>query len=289
MVMSAPQVRPVSEATCAVLTEKEFAGHRRQEGTRVIEHGGHYWEQIGAPGFFQPIHLLARLTPEEATRPTPLSWGYRAALTTDAAGAANGTLPIVRVPDLARYDFDSLTPNRKNKLRKAQRLVEIVQVTGPALLLEQGYEVVRDSLSRTRHRKLPSREEYVQKLKKYFQGNHWCVLAGLIDGKLGGYVDGYMIDGVAYGLSAYYASWARSTNISTGLNFEFAQLCRRLKGVHTFMTGLHSREDAQLNQFKTDMGFIVDHIPIRWDMNPLARAFIRRQRPHAYYRLTGVE
>jgi hypothetical protein len=34
------------------------------------------------------VHLLARLTPEEAPRPTPLSWGYRAALKPEDAVAA---------------------------------------------------------------------------------------------------------------------------------------------------------------------------------------------------------
>jgi hypothetical protein len=289
MVMSDFQVRDASAATFAVLTEGELAQRRRNEGARIIQHGGHYWEQTGAPGFFQPVHLLARLTPEEATRPTSLSWGYRAALTPETAGAANGKLPVVRLSDLASYDLDRLSSNRRNKLRKCQRLVRIVQLTGPALLEEQGYEVVLDALSRTQHKNPPSREKYLTELKKYFQGNHWCVLAGLIDGKLGGYLDGYVVEGVAYGVNAYYATWALPTNISTGLVFEFAQLCRRLGNVHTLVGGLHSPEAPQLGQFKDDMGFIVEHVPIKWDMNPLARTFIRRHRPHAYYRLTGME
>ncbi|HYO58408.1 hypothetical protein [Archangium sp.] len=287
--MSDPQVRDSSAATFAVLTERELAGRRRNEGVRVIQYGGHYWEQTGAPGFFQPVHLLARLTPEEVTRPTPLSWGYRAALTSETAVAANGKVPVVRIPNLGSYDLNSLSSNRKNKLRKCQRLVRIVQLTGPALLMEQGYETVIDALSRTRHRKPPSRERYVTELRKYFQGDHWCVLAGLIDGKLGGYLDGYVVDGIAYGLRAYYSTWALPTNISTGLVFEFAQICRRLENVQTLVGGLHSREAPRLGQFKDDLGFVVDHIPIKWNMNLLARTFIRRHRPHVYYRLTGVE
>jgi hypothetical protein len=286
--MSDLQVRDSAVATFAVLTERELAEHRRNEGTRVIQHGGHYWEQKGAPGFFQPVNLLARLTPEEATRPTPLSWGFRAALKPETSGAANGNVPIMRLPELQGYDLHSLSSNRRNKLRKCQRLVRIVQLTGPALLEEQGYELVVDALSRTRHKKPPSREKYVAELRKYFQGNHWCVLAGLVDGKLGGYLDGYVVEGVAYGVNAYYATWALPANISTGLVFEFAQICRRLGNVQTLVGGLHSREVPQLSQFKDDMGFIVDPIPIKWDMNLLARTFIRQHRPHAYYRLTGV-
>ena len=67
------QVRDSSEAAFRVLTEKELAEHRRSEGARVIQHGGHYWSN-GSSRVFEPVHLLARLTPEQATRPTPLSW-----------------------------------------------------------------------------------------------------------------------------------------------------------------------------------------------------------------------
>lgn len=285
--MPETQVRDVSEAGFAVLTERELAERRRKEGVRVLEHGGHYWEQVGAPGFFQPVNLLARLRPEEATRPTPLSWGYRAALAPEATGAANGKVPVVRLPDLASYELSSLSSNRRNKLRKCQRLVRIVQLTGPALLVEQGYDVLIDALSRTRHQKLPSRESYLSEVKKYFQGDHWCVLAGLVDGKLGGYLDGYVVDGIAYGWNAYYARWALPTNLSTGLVFEFAQLCRRLGNIHTLVGGLESREAPKLSQFKNDMGFVVEHIPIKWEMNRLAQTFIRWRRPHSYYRLTG--
>lgn len=287
--MLASQMCDTTTAAFKVLTEKEWAERRRAEGVRVLEHAGHYWEQVGAPGFFQPVHLLARLTKAQATSPTPLSWGFRAALLPEAAGAANGSAPVVRLPDLESYDFNNLSSNRRNKLRKCQRLVKIVRLTGPELLLEQGYEVVVDALARTGHKALPSREKYVTRVKRYFEGDHWCVLAGLVDGRLGGYADGYAVDGVAYGHEAYYATWALPANISTGLVFEFTQICRRIKGIQMMVNGLHARETPQLSQFKEDMGFVVEHVPIKWDMNVLAREFLRRRRPHAYYRLTGLE
>ena len=53
------------------------------------------------------------------------------------------------------------------------------------------------------------------------------------------------------------------------------------------MGGLDAREVPQLGQFKDDMGFIVEPVPIKWDMNTLAQTFIRWHRPHTYYRLTG--
>jgi hypothetical protein len=286
MGMGKEQVRDAAAASFAALTERELAERRREEGVRVVQHGNHYWEQTGAPGFFQPVNLLARLEPEEVTRPTPWCWGFRAAVAPES-DAANGTVPVVRSPELGDYTLDSLSSNRKNKLRKCQRLVRVVQLTGPALLLEQGYATVIDSLSRTRHKKPPSRERYAADVKKYFQGSHWCVLAGLIDGRLGGYLDGYVVDGIAYGGSAYYATWALPSNIATGLVFEFAQVCRRSGGAQVLVNGLHAREAPRLNQFKDDMGFVVEHVPIKWRLNPVARTLIRWCRSHAYYRLTG--
>jgi hypothetical protein len=285
--MSESQLRDASEAAFEVLTEAELADCRRKEGARVIEHGGRFWEEMGAPGFFQPVHLLARLTPAEATRPAPLSWGYRAALTPEDAEAANGSIPIMRLADLEHYDVHRLAAPRRNRLRKCQRLVRVVQLTGPGMLEAQGYELVVDALSRTGHRKPPSREDYLAEVRNYFRGSHWCVLAGLIDGRLGGVRISYAVDGIAYAVRSYYATWALPTNISTGMVFEFAQVCRRNPRIQMLVSGLHSPEDSGLGQFKEDMGFVLERVPSRWSMNSLAKAFIRWKRPHAYYRLTG--
>lgn len=277
------QVRDISAASFNVMTEADLAEHRRRAGARIVLHRGHYWEQVGAPGFYQPVNLLGRLTCEETTRPTPLSWGYRAALTPECAGAANGALPVLRLADLESYDLDRLSSNRRNKLRKCRRLVKIVQLTGPNLLLEQGYEIVLDALARTRHERALSREAYLAETRSHMRENNRCVLAGLIDGRLGGYVDGYVVEGIAYGVSAYYATWALPTCISTGLVFEFAQLCRRIPKVRMLVGGIDAPEDSRLAHFKMDMGFVLDRIPTKWTMNFLARNFLRRQRPHAFY------
>jgi hypothetical protein len=287
MAMVEEQVRETSAASFEPVTEQQLAQRRREEGVRVIQHGAHYWEEKGAPGFFQPVNLLARLEPEEVTRPTPWCWGFRAAVKPESPDAANGMVPVVRSPELDGYRLESLSSNRRNKLRKCQRLVRIVQLTGPALLLEQGHDTVVDALTRTQHRKPPSREQFARQVQQYFQGRHWLVLAGLIDGRLGGFLDGYVVDGIAYGQRAYYATWALPTNISTGLVFEFAQVCRRAAGARVLVNGLHAPEAPQLNQFKDDMGFVVEEVPIKWSLHPIARALIRWRRAHTYYRLTG--
>ncbi|WP_216320859.1 hypothetical protein [Deinococcus aestuarii] len=280
-------MRDIAEAALVSVTEAEFAAARRAEGAQVVLRGGVHWEQVGARGFYQPVHLLRRLSLDEARAAPPWGWGHRAVLRPGDAGAANGTLPIIRPPDLARYDEFSLQRRRRSCLRGARQRVRLVQLTDLGLLAEQGHELVRDSLARTGHRAPPSRAAYADKLRHYARGRHWCVLAGLIDGRLGGYGDAYVVDGVAYAGEVYYASWALPSNLPTLLNFEVAMLCRRTPGVHTFVNGLETPEHASLMLFKRTMGLVVDHLPVRWHMLPPARAVVRRWRPHAFYRLTG--
>src|SRR3954447_12884380 len=51
----------------------------RELGREVVLHRGRWWVRV-VPGFYQPVHLLARMRPDEATRPTLRCWGLRASL-----------------------------------------------------------------------------------------------------------------------------------------------------------------------------------------------------------------
>ncbi|WP_216320863.1 hypothetical protein [Deinococcus aestuarii] len=280
-------MRELAEAAFVPVTEAELAAARRAEGARVVFQGGVAWVRMGAPGFYQPVHLLRRLSLDEARAAPRWSWGHRAVLRPEDAGAANGTLPVVRPPDLARYDEVSLQRRRRNYLRGARQQVRVVQLTGSERLAEEGHAVVTDTLTRTGHRAPPSREAYLSGLRRYDRGRHWCVLAGLIDGRLGGYIDGYVVDGVAYAQDSYSAAWAVPSNIATLLNFEFVMLARRTPGVHTYVSGLETPEAPRVMQFKRAMGFVVDHLPLRWHMLPPVRALVQSRRPNSYYRLIG--
>ena len=52
-----------------VMTEDGLAELRREDGVRVRTSVGRQWGEIFR-GFYQPIHLLARLRREEIRRPT---------------------------------------------------------------------------------------------------------------------------------------------------------------------------------------------------------------------------
>ena len=83
----------ISEAVIIPISIEELADMRRGQGARIIAHNGCYWEEIKR-GFYQPVHLLARLNIEQATPPAQFCWGYRAALSDDYASNANGTIPV---------------------------------------------------------------------------------------------------------------------------------------------------------------------------------------------------
>ncbi|MGY2003853.1 hypothetical protein [Blastococcus sp. SYSU DS1024] len=116
---------------------------------------------------------------------------------------------------------------------------------------------------------------------------HCIVLAGLVDGRLGGYTSGHAVDGTAYARDMVIAGWALPTSISAGLMHEFFAACRRAGTVHEVVDGLHAREDEGLCRYREMLGIPVQRVPARLAMPPGVGAVIRRRNPHKYYRLTG--
>lgn len=286
MSLSQMQMCQASEAVLNSMTEEQFAIWKKQERAPVIFYRDRYWEEL-RKGFYQPIHLLARLSVEQAKRPTQWCWGYRAALCENDSATVNGSVAVHLLSDIKDYDIQTLFRKRRTHLRKCLKLVNIVQLTGPHILQKQGYEVVRAALQRTKHASPPSRQEYLAGLTAYTTNKHRLVLAGMIDNRLGGYVDGWAIDGTAYINNVYIATKALPTSIGTGLIFEFVQACRRSGTINEVVYGQHSRENPALCQFKEAMSFPVKHIPARVKIAPIIKEYLRWHRPHQYYRLTG--
>ena len=284
--MSHPGTRPGGEAVLRVLSEDELAAWRRAKGQRLVRSRGRWWEQV-KPGFYQAIHWMARLRRVEIGRPTASCWGFRTTLHEDDAGAANGWLPVHLLSDLGRYDFDALPAKSRNKLRKCWKTNEIVQVTEPQVLRDQGYAVRCSVYQRTGMWPPASEADYVAGVDGYMSNPCRLVLAGLAEGRLRGYLDGFAVDGTAYIDHLYVHSGALQTEVGTGLVFEFVQACRRSGLVREIVYGLDVPSDQSLKQYKEKMGFPVAKIPTRqWLLQP-AGAFIRWWRPEVYYRLTG--
>ncbi|KGF72377.1 hypothetical protein DO97_09195 [Neosynechococcus sphagnicola sy1] len=283
------QAREISAALLKSMTELEMAQWRRREGHQILEHRGRYWEEVRR-GFYQPIHWLARLTPEEATAPTPWCWGFRAVLAaTDRSLPANGAMPTHLLTNLADYHPQNFSSKRKYDLRKCQKLVRFMELMGPALLQAQGYEVLASALLRTGCAQPPGWRAYQQRFQDYFHPQRRLVIAGLIDAKLGGYLEGFAVDGTAYIDEIIIATEALPSQIGTGLVVEFVQACQRAGNIREVVYGLHSREDTALCFFKDRIGFPVTCLPAKVKINFLVRKLIQWRYPHVYYRLTGTQ
>jgi len=278
------------EATAAVLKsvdEEGLAAARRREGHNVVVHRGRYWME--APrGFYQPSHWLARLRPEEASAPRHVTWGYRAALREDEPGPhANGAVPVHLLSDVEGYTYEALSHRRQRNVRTARKRATIVQLTGPALLRAEGFEVKRSAVERTGYSSTGPRESYLSELGQYFVGQWRLVLAGIVEGRLGGYVTGRAVDGTAYVDEVWIATEALRSSIGVGMIFEFVQACRRGGDVREIAYGLHTPEDPSLAAYKADLGFPPVRVPSTVRINRLAARLVRRLNSCAYYRLTG--
>jgi hypothetical protein len=280
------QARDVSVALLHPLTEGELAHWRREQGRRVIPHRGRFWME-SPPGFLQPLHWMARFSPKEARAPAVPAWGSRAVLAKSDADAANGTLSVHVLTDVAEYSLQNLSSNRRNHLRRCYKRASIVEITGTALLRQQGYEVLQSALSRTGYARAGSKEHYLATLEQFITPRRRVVIGALINGRLGGYLAGFAVDGTAYIEHVHLSTEALSDYVGIGLVFEFVQACQRSKGIREIIYGQHSREDAPLCSFKERIGFPVRHFPARVKVMPIVAQLLRWRYPHKYYRLTG--
>jgi hypothetical protein len=284
--MPQPHVADASRAVLTPISEPDRAAWLHDQGRKVVCHRGRYWTTTPA-GFYHPVHHLARMTAEQATRPTPFCWGYRTTLADDQAHAANATLPVHLLPGMDDYDLQALSPRRRNKVRNSRKQVTFIEFLGPDLLYEQGYEVVLSAHKRTSYGKLPSPAEFRQQIAAFFQPRRGLILGGLVDGRLCGFMTSYAVDATAYVDDVFLRNACLKSNIGIGLFFEWVQACRRSGRIREVVHGLHAREDASLCEFKEGLGLTVVHLPVRIWFAPLTETLVRIKRPHAYYRLTG--
>jgi len=261
-----------------------MARWRRELGAKVICHRGRHWEMVRW-GFYQCIHWLARLQAAEATWPTPLCWGFRTSLA--EAATANSSLPAHLNQNVANYDLPMLPSKRRNQLRSCQRQVEILEIMEPGALAVEGHAVHLSAVKRTGYGRMLPAAEYAALIQREVRPDLRVVLAGRIQGKIGGYLTASAVDGTAYVDTVMLATEALPTSIGTGLIYELMQICRRSGNIREVVYGLHSREDTALSKFKEEMGFPVTRIPARIGTIPGMRQFIRWRRPHVHYRLFG--
>src|SRR5262245_43612294 len=268
------------------MSQLELAAMRTQEGDAIVLRDGRHWRPV-YPGFYQPIHLLARMRPADVRQPARFCWGFRAALADEHAAEANASVPVHLLTDVHAFDERRLGRNRRSDLRRSRRQVEFRRLSTPALLLEQGYPVFMSSIQRLRHRRPLTLPEYRRRVLRRAAHGRRLFIAGLVDGKVSGYLDSYASDGVLYNDEIFIASDALRTGIGTGLYVETFLASMGDVTLRMICNGVHRPEDPDLCRFKAGLGFRVVHVPARIVIAPPVRAFLRLRRPATYYRLTG--
>jgi hypothetical protein len=263
-----------------------LAEMRAKEGDAIVLRGDCYW-RAAYPGFYQPVHLLARVPAREVRRPARLCWGFRAALAPEDAHLANATLPVHLLSGVQNFHEEGLSRNRRSDLRRCRQSVEIRRLDDPTLLLEQGYEVFMSAVRRLGYWKPLSERAYRERVLRRTAHGPRLLVAGLIGGRLRGYIDSYVIGDVLYNDEIFVSTNALRTGIGTGLYVETLHAAAQNASIRDVCNSLHRPHDVNLCRFKQGLGFRVVPVPAHAQIRPAMRAFLRARRPELYYRLTG--
>lgn len=274
------------DATFPLMSEADLGRWLVAGGATVVERQGRFWQRI-VPGFYQPLHFLARLKAAEIACPRLWCWGQRAVLSEADVGQANATLPIYVLPELATYDSRRLDGRRRNAINKAARIVDLVVLDRPDILLRQGLPIVHEAAARNRRNAGVVDRRFAAWIAAGFDQPGPVFLAMLMGVTLVGFSVGYAIEGVAYYHQHFIADAARSLNLDRFSFHATALMAQRTAGIHTLANGLHVPESEGLTDFKASQGLVVTGYPSRALIQPLVGQLLRRYRPSQYYRLTG--
>lgn len=277
---------PWQEAQLPMLDERVYARWKRELGQRVIESHGRYWT-LSAPGFYQPVHPLARLRHEEAVRPTTLCWGFRARLVEGEDIRPNASIPVHLLPAPQEYDITKLASKRRTEVRKALREADVVALRAPDLLLDQGYRIVAEQHARTPAIGLREPAEFRTWVRSYFEPQRGLVFAALRHGRLVAFAHNAAVDGVLYCQELFLTAEALRLGLSLALFHVLGMAASRSGNVVEIMNGLHIREREDLCVFKRRQGFELVMLPAYAWFAPGCEAALRRIQPHRAYRLTG--
>ena len=276
---------PASEARVEILTEAELAGLRREQGARVVEHCGRYWQET-LPGFYEPIPPLARLRAQEVTRPTWRCWGCRAILAEEDVLQANAAMPVHVMSDVQSFGEWRLDRRKRENLRSALKQLTFLTLTDSLLLESQGYEVYSSQVCRLGLRHGLKEADYLSLVRSWTRDSRQLVIAGLRDNKLCGYMVSYVVGDTGYLAKLHVATDALDSNVAVGLYFHSLSAMIR-EGIGVVHCGSVLPESPGLVAFKRHLGFTVVALPSRFVVPPLVEPLMKLLRPYAYYRFTG--
>jgi hypothetical protein len=205
------------------------------------------------------------------------------------AGLASGSIPVHLLSDLEAFSETDLSRNRRANLRKCRETVEFARLRDSSLLAEQGYAVFQSAMRRVAYWRPLTELEYGSKMRRRAADDRWFIIAGLVKGRLGGYMETYAVDGVLYLQELIVGTEVLDTGVSTGLYVEAIQAGIRSGRIGDVCSGLHTPENEGLCSFKKGLKFQVVHVPAISVIPRPIGAFIRGRKPAVYYRLTGMK
>ena len=280
--------RPIGEALVVVKSEAALAHQLRERGVRTALAKGRHWLHVGGL-FWQPVHWLARLSASEVARPHPLCLGFASTVRVEDEGVATGCMPLhlLSGADLEAYDVATLPAKRRNQLRKAWKVVQVVDMRDPTPHLRRLHEVTCSAIERFRGSRLPAFERMASGLVRRVRDDKDLLVAGFVEGTLAGYFLVSCVEDVAYIDQVMLDTKYLSSDIGTGLTYETVMVLKRHGGLRHVVYGRHSSERPQLSKFKEGMGFKVVAWPVKYWLAPLLRHYLTWRAPYKLYRLTG--
>ena len=270
---------------------EKLAEWRISKHKNIIYRHDVFWEEI-KKGFFQPLYLLQRLHASQIHFMSAKNWGIRAAVSMQDEHQATGTLTYYTLENFKQIEFVRFSKNRRKNIRKCFREVEIKEIRDEKILFEQGYDIVKSSLERTRHRKhIPEKKEYQKGCASYINpgDNSRMVLGGFRDHQLLGFLELYAVRDTINLVNLLVSTEALKYCVSPGLYFTAYLLGKQTDSIKQFFAGLSNPLDKELCVFKESMGQTLKSIPIICKMAFPTGLLMRVASPYYYHRLRGEE
>ena len=288
MLMALYDYLDASTATVRPMSEAALAGQLSRNGVRTRYSHGRWWRRM-KPGFYTPLHWLARMSPEQARRPGR-SWGFVAGLEDRFSTHANAAIPIHALTDLAEFSFDDLPRFTRRALRRVdERGIRIVHVTDERLFQDQGYAVLQHWRAQKGLRQMPQ-ERFLADVEGWLGDEAWLVVAAMEEDRLLGYASAWAVEDAAYlHTYAFLEETKRDKlGLSAVLNVAMVMVLQRAKTIRTVSPGIAEPEHGGAMAHKIGQGFPIVEIPARLMLPWPAARYLRKAKPNAYYRLTGA-
>lgn len=266
-----------------------FARLEVAQGAPVHFHDGIWWRRI-KPFYSWPLQTL-KAFPRDTQRPSLLysAIGYEHAVSD--VKDANGTLPVMLLENLSKYEIISLSPNKRSHIRRGMKRVEVRRLDDIRDLIEQGLEINRSALSRQgwggNRRGYLDQQRWRPAIERAHALGARETWGAYVSGKLVAYLRAYVLEGTVYISQAMSHTGYLQQYPNDILLHAFLLDCKTRSGVRSVLFGLECAK-LSLNEYKKKFGFEVVNLPVYRRINPVVRYLANFTRYRHYVRSSGA-